>query len=623
MTGLSEALVGEPQVPAPGRRRLRVFAFDPMTSRLTSANSSQAFLTIAVPMEKLERGPAGRLVHVIDYHPPTGTWYWPVNLEDARLAHSDGLRPSETDPRSHQQMVYAVASSVIERFERFLGRRFRFRSDDRLRLVPHAFEGRNAFFDPSRKAVLFGYFTADRDDPGANLPGQRIFTCLSMDIIAHEVTHALVHRMRPNFMLPTNPDVLAWHEAFADLVALFHHFAFDSVVRSAVAASRGDLSKAAGLFDLAAEFGASTGRGAALRSAIKQVQTDTAKRESHAKPFDEVTEPHERGAVFVSSVFDAFVSSYSRTIEDLVRIATGGTGELPPGHLHPDLVDRVTSDAVRMADRYLGMVVRAFDYMPVVDVTFSDVMRAIVTADRDLYPDDDAGLRATLVESFRRRGIFPDDVVSLADDSLAWPAAPDDLTVSKEVQNHLGWLVGLHAMELEPAGAPMDDEPVQHEAGYGQPLAKALHEWAATPEVSILLGLEPGVPIEIEGQHASFRRGQDQQPQPEIVIQFLQRRKDLEPDVPGTGEGFPLRAGTTIVVTMTGDVRYVIAKPLPAIGEPRNDYHRRIDAVGSARVERITRALNDNELADVTALWSGRDRGTTFQRLHLQVEGDA
>ena len=33
-----------------------------------------------------------------------------------------------------------------------------------------------------------------------------IFTCLSSDIIAHEVTHALVHRLRRHFSVATNPD---------------------------------------------------------------------------------------------------------------------------------------------------------------------------------------------------------------------------------------------------------------------------------------------------------------------------------------------------------------------------------------------------------------------------------
>jgi hypothetical protein len=78
------------------------------------------------------------------------------------------------------------------------------------------------------------------------------------------------------------------------------------------------------------------------------------------------------------------------------------------------------------------MVVRAFDYLPVVDVTFGDVVRAIVTADRRLYPDDAHLLRSSLVEALRRRGIYPGKVTSLTDEALAWPrpAVPLNLTAA-------------------------------------------------------------------------------------------------------------------------------------------------------------------------------------------------
>ncbi len=38
---------------------------------------------------------------------------------------NDGLTASESDPRFHQQMVYAVAMKTLENFEKALGRRLR------------------------------------------------------------------------------------------------------------------------------------------------------------------------------------------------------------------------------------------------------------------------------------------------------------------------------------------------------------------------------------------------------------------------------------------------------------------------------------------------------------------
>jgi len=105
-----------PVIPTPERRRLRTFAFDPMSTRLTGR-----YLVVDVPFEAgLQPGPCGSLVQVIDFDATREQWYQPVDLNDIAILAQDGLRPMESDPRTHQQIVYAVAMSVIERFERFL-----------------------------------------------------------------------------------------------------------------------------------------------------------------------------------------------------------------------------------------------------------------------------------------------------------------------------------------------------------------------------------------------------------------------------------------------------------------------------------------------------------------------
>src|SRR6201999_149335 len=93
-----------------------------------------------------------------------------------------------------------------------------------LKLFPHAMQQANAYYSPQAHGILFGFFRAEKTGQGRNLPGQLVFTCLSQDIIAHEVTHAVIDGIRPYFTESTNPDVLAFHEGFADLCALFSHF---------------------------------------------------------------------------------------------------------------------------------------------------------------------------------------------------------------------------------------------------------------------------------------------------------------------------------------------------------------------------------------------------------------
>lgn len=134
------------------------------------------------------------------------------------------------------------------------------------------------------------------------------------------------------------------------------------------------------MIELAREFGYATGEGTALRTA-----TDKPDPRLYTAEF----EAHDRGSILVSAVFDALFTVYQRRIKDLVRIATGGSGQLPPGDLHPDLVNRVAGDASRTAQSVLTMCIRAFEYLPPVDVTFDDYLRALVTADYELNPEDE------------------------------------------------------------------------------------------------------------------------------------------------------------------------------------------------------------------------------------------
>ncbi|GAA2042375.1 hypothetical protein GCM10009819_30980 [Agromyces tropicus] len=605
-----------PAVGAPDRRRLRAFAFDPMSSRL-----SGQFLTIDIAFETgLQPGPDGELVQVVDYDATRRCWYQPVDLDDPPVLAQDGLRPSESDPRSHQQVVYAITMSVIERFQRFTGRRFRWRGDERLRLVPHAFYGRNAYFDPDRRAVLFGYYRADDSDTQANLPHQLMFTCLSVDIVAHEVTHAIVHRMRPLFTIATNSDVYAFHEAFADLVALFHHFLFRDVVEDFVAASRSELADAAALLSLADEFGRSTGRGGPLRSAVGSAPD--------AAAFEATREPHRRGAIFVAAVFDAYLATYKSQIADLRRLATGGSGVLGDGELSPDLVRRIAAEATRNADRLLGMVVRGFDYLPPVDVTFGDVVRAVITADRDLFPDDAIHLRGHLVESLRRRGIFPPGVVSLADQALLWRRPSRALNLTEgDAPVDLGQLILDSTIKLD-ASATTQEAAGLAARERSKPVFSQTADWARAHALE--LGLDPEAPgFRVLGMHVGYQSGADGQPHPRIFIQLVQRREDLEIGA-DRDTRTRLYAGCTVIAHVDGSVSWIVPKPLPLtrpellddLPEPARTRAREQHRAGERRLRGIREWFGEVEDEDPLAIWLDEPAVSrlTFASLHTPEE---
>ncbi len=570
-------------------------------------------ITIALRNESLRPGPSGERLEVVDYDGGSRRFYEPVDLDHPALLMQGGLDPAESDPRFHQQMVYAVASRVLENFDAALGRRFRFKGGARLRLLPHAFRGANAFYDPDLSAVLFGYFRADEENPGPNLPGQTVFTCLSHDVIAHEVTHALVHRLRPRYLEASNRDVLAFHEGFADIVAIFQHFSFPEILTGAIQETHARLQSANSLVKLAQQFGYATGSGQALRSAIDDEADDgddaagekRRKRERlKRQQYETVLEPHERGSILVAAVFDSFFATYQSRIRDLIRIATGGSGVLPEGDLHPDLVGRIAKEASKSAQNVLTMSIRAFDYLPPVDVTFGDFLRALVTADTELVPADDRGLRASMIEAFRVRGVYPESVVSLAQESLLWEDRSGeipDLPVNLLRQQ---LVLSARAFDRYAPGRESDDDPVG-------PWAQALRAWAAANARS--LDLVPGLPVELGGFHTVFRVSPDGQLLVELVARFVQTPKGPR-DVP------PLRGGTTIVASSEGKVRYAISKPLPS-RKLRPEAHRE----GERRTERHARLTDEMALRDPSLAWGDarsekrRRLGVSFEALHRAV----
>ncbi|MDB5198764.1 MAG: hypothetical protein JWO92_727 [Chitinophagaceae bacterium] len=431
-------------------RQLRGYSLDPgFSTRLDTASINE--ITYHIKWEELSKGPCGDYFEVVDYDPASNCFYDPVDLNAENVLAQNGLDPSEGNPKFHQQFVYTVAMKTLEHFEQSLGRKIIWSPRkpsagasnsndlsegyvDRLRIYPHAFRDANAYYDPDKKAILFGYFEAAPKVQGNNFPGGVIFTCLSPDIVAHEVTHAILDSIHPRFIENTNPDVAAFHEAFADIVALLQRFTIPQLVEHQIAQTRGNLEEFSFLGELATQFGnALQGSRGALRGAIGKVDSKGIWKKYKPNPEDYKTifEPHERGAILVATVFEAFIRLYNNTTADLLRIATNGTGILQPGAIHPDLVKRLAAAACEIAERLLHICIRALDYCPPHDITFGDYLRALITADIDTSPKDTNGYRLALIEAFRCWGIFPDRVNTLSIESLQW-AKPDTLTAKQQ-----------------------------------------------------------------------------------------------------------------------------------------------------------------------------------------------
>jgi hypothetical protein len=568
------------QPPKPPFRRLRGFAIDPsLATNMDTVSISQ--MTLSVPWEDLQEGPAGGYLEVIDFDPASACFYEPIHLDDPRLLAQNGLAPSEGTPQFHQQMVYAVASLTIDNFEESLGRRtlWRPRSDPkkgrkddsifvpRLRIYPHALRERNAYYTPEKIALLFGYFRASEEDPADHMPGGMVFTCLSHDIIAHETTHALLDGMSRSYLQPTNPDVLAFHEGFADIIALFQHFTFPEILQHQIATTRGDIRNNRNLLgELAGQFGRGVGMRGALRSAIGQVDANGIWQPIKPDPNDYVTatEPHMRGAILVAAVFDAFLAIYERRSADLIRLATRGSGVLEQGALHPDLVHRLAEEAAKSAQHVLGMCIRALDYCPPIDISFGEFLRAIVTADYDLVPNDDLNYRVSFIEAFRRRGIFPQDMRTLGVESLIWRGPDnDECRPSPQLEEHLLRLRNY-------ANDNFYKETREKTFRFQREMRMDIHGWLTKhvrdrivgPADAAYLGLDPNLKgFEVRSARFAYRTSPDGGMVPQLILTLLQEQARPVDAGDPRGEIMPFFGGCTLIGDLRqGRIRYCIRK---------------------------------------------------------------
>lgn len=572
---VSVAAPGEKWTPPPPvSRSLRVFAFDPVL-RLRVETERLNETTLNVRWEPdLKPGPVGEYLEVVDVDPSTNVAYAPVDLNHPHLLASDGLAPAEGVPQFHQQMVYAVAMTTIQRFEDALGRtalwapRFATNKGEfgsqyvqRLRIYPHALREANAYYSPAKGALLFGYFQATAERVVDNLPGGLVFTCLSHDVVAHETTHALMDGIHRYYQHTTNADIAAFHEAFADIVALFQHFSIPSALRHTIAKSRGNLRTKNLLADLAQQFGQASSGSRALRSALGE--------EPKVTDYQNATEAHDRGAVLLAAVFQAFLEIYEARVEDLRRLATGGTGVLPRGDISVDLVNRMAREAAWTAERVLTTCIRALDYCPPVDLTFGDYLRALITADMDLEPEDQLNYRTAFISGFRARGIYPSGVRNFSEENLRWqpPSFPVEPAQIKDMIRKLDLSWGLSTGRRESFVRAEKNGRLLLEWLRALPLAAAREirrdlGFYIQPEPDMPKGIrlnKEGLPVlEIHGVRPARRINSRNEQITDLVVEAVQQLQMVDPE---TGQKSTHRGGCTLLIDLQQyRIRYAIRK---------------------------------------------------------------
>ena len=224
---------------------------------------------------------------------------------------------------------------------------------DLLQIFPHGLpDTMNAFYRRSAKELRFGDFV-----PSGTT--ERVFTCRSFDIVAHETGHAILDGLKPNWLLfSAPPQTGGLHEAFGDITAIFLALSQLDQVEAVIAQTKADLHAKTFLADLAEQFGLALGRPTGLRNA-----------DNDLKLSEVGTEVHAISQVFTGAIYDILADIFAF--------------ERRPG-LRDDAA--VLHD---VAAYVCGLLLRAIMAAPASNATFADVAnRMLQIAASDGKPAD-------------------------------------------------------------------------------------------------------------------------------------------------------------------------------------------------------------------------------------------
>ena len=398
MTGYSNLYQATPRLSNENKRKLGllvpvdVYVQDPLVAENDPALGLGTLEFECEP--DLMAGPTSARITVVDYDGDRDwledpvqwdrkarKFYFKPGSEKDRVAKKPGgereyvTKKHRDTHQFHQVNVWAIVQSVLGMYEAtwVLGRSAPWAFEgNRLTVVPHAGYLANAFYDRRSKSLQFYYFGPD---------SRRVYTCLSHDIVAHETGHAILDGLRPRYFEDSSMQTTAFHEFVADMTAILSSL-LKNELRWEVAAEAGeDLSKDNLIAALAKEFGHyATGR-PHLRSALNPNTMESVQNSSS---------PYDWAQVLTGAMWDMLSGMFA-----YYRQRPKSNGKLP-----------TSKEAILWAaNRFRRVAFQPLDYLPPVDVQFSDYARAVLQADEVVDPVDEDGYRDIIKRAFDGRGI--------------------------------------------------------------------------------------------------------------------------------------------------------------------------------------------------------------------------
>lgn len=249
--------------------------------------------------------------------------------------------------------TFAVARQVLTMYQRALRRvgceaPFHWRHGEwPLKLQPRGSVGeRQIRYRRGDRALIFSSFPWPQ-----GCPTEVIHTCRSFDLIAHELGHAILDAIQPEYY-EKDRQTGALAESFADLAAIFTPLAQMDQVETMIAESKADLRQRSFLTTIAEQYGRALKQRQGLRTALNMYRAD--------QTFDDI---HELSQVFTGAVYDVLVETFENE-KDFDRFDPAET-------------------LFRAARHVLDLVISAFLAGPAQNAQFRDIAELIVRHESD------------------------------------------------------------------------------------------------------------------------------------------------------------------------------------------------------------------------------------------------
>lgn len=274
------------------------------------------------------------------------------------------------DPASDEKAfdavhTYTIVRQVLTMYQRVLDRKLQWQwnsntNQDVISVHPHAGRAANAFYSRNEKVLKFFFFKPDSLPAGS----PDVYTCRSLDVVAHETGHAILDALKSNWISFSAPaQTGGLHESFGDLTSIFTILSQLDLVEYIIAETKADLHGRNILVALAEQFGLAFGMPNGLRNADNDLK----------------------------------LSEVSNEVHDISQVFTGAIYDILADIFTANRNSRVRDDSVTLYEtgQYMaGLVIRAIEKAPNNNAIYADVAKAML----DLVKDDGHPEYATFIE---------------------------------------------------------------------------------------------------------------------------------------------------------------------------------------------------------------------------------